>query len=394
MGARHVEVGGTGEPLLSFSIPDALLQEVVAKSHDAEAIADVTLMPGVGEGKPPPLGGILRANGYAPLVLMTLAAVVPSTFGNGINLVGNNLEATFHLSDAGLGAVGFVGSASPLLWAVPLALWADRTSRKLVAGVALLVFAFFAPLLALSPNAWWFVLFYALVAVGSACNQTVQNSYLADAYPPEARSRVFSWHYLQDPLGQTIGILVFGYIVAVTHDWRWGLMIGVIAVPIAIGVLRLREPAKGANESMHILKASGMDLHSQQQGAPRVMLGSAITRLLRVRSLYYELVAVAVLGFVATGWGLFGNLYFFRVWHQDTAHRSVIFSIIGLAAFLGLPLAYVVGDRLFRRAPQAPLVLAGICITVYGALFTLSLYMPNLWLVVSSSSLRTPPSPR
>ena len=28
-----------------------------------------------------------------------------------------------------------------LLWAVPLALWADRGSRKVVAGVALLVFA-------------------------------------------------------------------------------------------------------------------------------------------------------------------------------------------------------------------------------------------------------------
>ena len=49
--------------------------------------------------------------------------------------------------------------------------------------------------------------------------------------------------------------------------------------------------------------------------------------------------------------------------------RSDIYSIIGLAAFLGLPVAYTVGDRLFRRAPQAPLVLAGICITVYGGLF-------------------------
>ena len=44
-----------------------------------------------------------------------------------------------------------------------------------------------------------------------------------------------------------------------------------------------------------------MDLHSQQEKAPRVLLGSAVTRLLRVRSLYYELVAVAILGFAGTG---------------------------------------------------------------------------------------------
>jgi ABC-type branched-subunit amino acid transport system ATPase component/sugar phosphate permease len=373
---------GEEQPLFSFTVPDELLKEAVAKSRDSDAIADVALMPGTGEGKPPPLRGILRASGYAPLVLLTLAAVVPSTVGQGINLVGNNLEHSFHMHDAALGAVGFVGSAAPLLWAVPLALWSDRKSRKLVAGVALIVFSVVTPFMAISPNVWWFVLFYALMSVGSACNNTVHNSYLADAYPPEGRSRVFSWHYLQDPIGQTLGILAVGFIVSYTNDWRWGIAAGVVGLPLGLSLLTLREPDKGANESSHILKSAGMDAQAQQEDAPRVLLGSAVTRLLRIRSLYYQVVAVAVLGFVATGWGLFGNLYFVRVWHQGTAHRSEIFSIIGLAAFLGLPVAYLVGDRLFRRAPQAPLVLAGICITVYGALFTISLYMPELWLVV------------
>jgi ABC-type branched-subunit amino acid transport system ATPase component len=211
----------------------------------------------------------------------------------------------------------------------------------------------------------------------------VHNSYLADAYPTEGRSRIFSWHYLSDPIAQTVGILVFGYIVAYTNNWRWGLMVAAAGIPISLLLFTLPEPDKGTNESSHILKASGMDAQSQQEQAPRVLLGSAVTRLLRIRSLYYELVAVAVLGFVSISSSLFGNLYFVRVWHQNTTQRSDIYSIIGLAAFLGLPVAYTVGDRLFRRAPQAPLVLAGICITVYGTLFTISLYMPRLWLVVA-----------
>jgi len=221
-----------------------------------------------------------------------------------------------------------------------------------------------------------------LASLGVSVNQTVHNSFLADAYPTEGRSRVFSWHYLADPIAQTVGILIFGSIVTYTHDWRWGLVVAAAGVPIALLLFGLHEPDKGANESSHILKASGMDVHAQQQTAPRVLLGSAVTRLLRIRSLYYQLVAVAVLGFVGISAALFGNLYFVRVWHQSTAHRSVINSIIGLAAFLGLPVAYTVGDRLFRRAPQAPLVLAGICIAVYGTLYSVSLYMPNLWMVV------------
>jgi ABC-type branched-subunit amino acid transport system ATPase component len=130
-----------------------------------------------------------------------------------------------------------------------------------------------------------------------------------------------------------------------------------------------------------------MDLHSQQEKAPRVLLGSAMTRLLRIRSLYYELVAVAILGFVGTGSALFGNLFFFDKFHLDTAGRSEVYAIIGLAAFLGLPLAYVIGDRYFRRAPQRPLIIAGFCISAYGILYVSSLYVPKLWMAVTLQTL-------
>src|ERR1039458_3903520 len=98
--------------LFEFTVPDELLQEAVTRLPDQETLAEIGVIPGTGEGKPPPLIGILRHSGYAPLVLLTVAAIVPSTFGVGINLIGNNLEKTFHLSDAGLGAVAFVASVS------------------------------------------------------------------------------------------------------------------------------------------------------------------------------------------------------------------------------------------------------------------------------------------
>jgi ABC-type branched-subunit amino acid transport system ATPase component/sugar phosphate permease len=372
-----------GDPLFDFAVPDDLLRDAVAHARDPDVVADLEVMPGTGEGKPPPLTGILRHSGYAPLVLMTAAALVPGTFGNGINLVGRDLETSFHMSNASLGAVAFIAQVSQLLWAVPLALWADRGSRKVVAAVALLVFAGFGSLMAFSPNVWWFAFLYLAASVGTGVNNTVHNSYLADAYPTEGRGRVFSWHNLSDPLSQTVGILIFGYVVTIAHNWRYGLLVALAGIPLGFALFTLREPAKGQNESSHILKASGMDLQAQQEQAPRVLLGSAITRLLRIRSLYYELVAVAILGFAGTGAPLFGNLFFIDKFHLDTASRSEVYAIIGLAAFLGLPLAYVFGDRYFRRAPQRPLVIAGICITAYGGLYVLSLYVPQLWLVVT-----------
>jgi ABC-type branched-subunit amino acid transport system ATPase component/sugar phosphate permease len=369
--------------LFDFTVPDELLREAVSHHRDKEAVADVTMMPGTGEGKVPSLVGVLRKAGYAPLVLMTLAAWVPGTFGYGIGVFGPNIERSFHIQDAALGAVTFVVSIAQLGWAVPLAVWADRGSRKLVTGVTLLVFGVLAPLMAISTNVWMFAFLYLAASVGYGTNNTVQNSYLSDAYPTEARGRVFSWHNLSDPIAGTVGLLAMTTIASLTGSWRWSLLLGLIGIPIGLVVFRLREPAKGENESNHILKAAGMDTASQQGAGPRVLLGSAVLRLLRIRSLYYQMVAVAILGFAGTGVPLFGSLYYQRVWHQGTGHRGDIYAIINIAGFLGLPVAYLVGDRLFRRAPQRPLVLAAGCISLYGLLFSISLYMPNLWMVVA-----------
>ncbi len=120
--------------LFDFTVPDELLQEALSTHRDQAAVADVAMMPGTGEGKAPPLIGILRSYGYAPLVLLTAAAMVPGTFGNGIAIIGKNLEASFHIHNTALAAVAFVAQVAQLLWAVPLALLADRGSRKVVAA--------------------------------------------------------------------------------------------------------------------------------------------------------------------------------------------------------------------------------------------------------------------
>src|SRR5262249_53223560 len=132
----------------------------------------------------------------------------------------------------------------------------------------------------------------------------------------------------------------------------------------------------------HILGASGLSLVDQEEAAPRVLIGAAVQRLLRVKSLYYQLLAVAVLGFVGLGIPLFGSLYLDRQWHQSVGQRATIYTIIGFSAFLIIPVAGFVGDRMFRRKPESVLYLAGGCMIAYGIIFVSSLYAPSLWIVV------------
>ena len=327
--------------------------------------------------------GILREYGFSPLVLLTVAAMVTDTIVNGIGILGPEIKSSFHLSDAGLGAVIFVGAVAQIGWGMPVAVFADRGSRKNVAAITLLIFSATIPLMALVHNVWPFVFLY-LIGRHRAWGRATRCTTPIWPTPirPTARARVFALAQHERP-----GLPDHRDPARGLHRRRHpqlalGLALAIIGVPVAIGTFFIREPEKGANESSHILKAAGMDIETEQENAPKVLLGSAVTRLLRIRSLYYELVAVAILGFAGTGIPLFGSLYLPARWHLGVAQRADVFSIIGLSAFLGLPVAFFVGDRLFRRAPEKPLIVAGICIALFGGLYSLSLYMPHLWIVV------------
>src|SRR5512140_1909527 len=138
--------------LFDFTVPDELLKEAVSRHRDPDVVADIALMPGTGEGKPPPLAGIFRANGFAPLALMTIAAFVPGMVSNGLSVLGPDVQHSFHLDLAELGAVFFVAAVAQIAWGLPVAIAGDRGSRKVVTAVTLLIFALATPLMGLSPN--------------------------------------------------------------------------------------------------------------------------------------------------------------------------------------------------------------------------------------------------
>ena len=371
-----------GEPLLSFAVPDDLLQAAVAASHAEEAVADIKLMPGTGEGKPPPILGILGRYGYAPVTLMTLAALIVGIVDSGLGVLAPDIQRTFHIKDAALGAVVFVASAAQIGVGLPVALLSDRGSRVKVASFCLLVFAIVVPAQGWVESIWLFALLGVISSIGKAPSQTTHLSYLADYYPPEARARVAALQRGHEPVARTLGVALMGGVAALTGSWRWSLMLGLLGIPVAFMIRKLREPEKGKHESAHILGASGLSVDDQPVGGPKILFGAAVQRLLRIRSLYFQLLAVAVLGFVGLGIPLFGSLYLDREWHLDVGERTTVYFVIGLSAFLIIPVAGFVGDRMFRRKPESVLYLGGGCLVAFGIIYVASLYAPYLWMVV------------
>ena len=372
-------------PLFHFAVPDELLKEALAHAPVSEAVADVKLVPGTGEGGPPAMRNILQRYGLAGIGLFTMAALITLTIDNGVSgpILAPDIQKSFHLSDVGLGLVAGLTNVSQIAIGVPIALWSDRSRRTRIAGLTLIFFALVVPLMAASRSIWLFCIFLVLSTIGHAPRDTTHMSYLTDAYPAESRARILAYHSGADPVARTLGVAILGLIATLTGSWRWSLGLALLGVPIGRAMMRLREPAKGANESSHILNASGFTGGSGEEGAPKVLLGSAAQRLLRIRSFYYQLAAVAILGFIGTSVGTFGGVFLKRHWHLAVGGRTTVAVEVGLAAFLGIPIAGFIGDRLFRRRPESLLVVGGASLVGFGIFYTAGLYMPRLWLLVA-----------
>jgi ABC-type branched-subunit amino acid transport system ATPase component/sugar phosphate permease len=376
-------------PLFDFAVPDELLKAAVSQRGGmaGERVAELSMMPGTGSGKPPPMRPLLRQYGVSGVSLFTLAALVTLTIDNGFGLLGPDIQHSFHLNDAGLGAVVFTASAAQFLFALPIALASDRRSRTRIGALTLLLFAAVVPLMGLARSVWVFTSLAIVSSIGHAPRDTTHMSYLTDAYPAEGRARIFAYHGGADPVARTLGIFIVGVIASATGSWRWSTTLALIGIPIAVLMLGLREPARGGHESLHILGEVQDVGNTAPTGeasggtTPRILFGPAVQRLLRIRSLYWQLVAVAVLGFAGTGIPLFGSVYLKRTWGLNAGQRGHVYLVVGVSAFLAIPVAGFVGDRMFRRRPESVLILGGFCLAGFGGLYSLSLYAPKLWMV-------------
>ncbi|MHB8466297.1 MAG: MFS transporter [Acidimicrobiales bacterium] len=373
-------------PLFEYAVPPELLKVAIAKSGRAEQLADAALMPGVGEGKPDALLPILRRSGFAPLATMFAAATIAYSVDSGLGVLSPDIERTFHIKDAEMAIVLFVSFAALFGFAVPVALAGDRGSRTKVAALALVSWAIAVPFLGLAPSVLVFALLLVATGPGRAAVNSIHLSYLSDAYPIEGRARIIAIHRACMPLADTLGAAIIGGIAAFAGGragWRWAMLVGLLAIPVVAVVWRLKEPVKGGNERAHILGAAGLAAGDDATGGARILFSAAMTRLLRIRTIYYQLIGVATLGIAAVAPGFFLSLLLDRKFHESVGSRGLILAFLGTPAFLSIPIAGLVGDRLYRRDPALPLRLAAVSLAAYGVLLAFAVNMPSLGLLIA-----------
>src|SRR4051812_42233527 len=144
-------------------------------------------------------------------------------------------------------ALGLVAlsSIAALLLQVPIAQYADRSKRIPLAITGALVWAAFSGMTGLATGIVLLTIARSGSSIGKAVVDPTHNSLLADYFPIETRSRVFSAHRAANAVGAFVGPLSAG-LLAYAFGWRTPFFVFVVPTVIfAILAFRLRKPIRG-----------------------------------------------------------------------------------------------------------------------------------------------------
>ncbi len=253
-------------------------------------------------------------------------------------------------SDAVMGAIAGASGVLFLLGSVPISSLADRLPRTRIAAACVAVWSVLIAVTGLVQNA--FSLFLTRIGAGLAQSYElpVNGPVLIDAYPIEARGRVFGLSFSFQLGGFILAPLLAGGIAALVggpEAWRWAFfVIAALAVPLALALARLPEPRRGRGEMQAVL---GEELDDRDE-LP-ISLSVAFERLRTIKSFHFFLLGMASLGLALFSLPLFLNLFLEDELGLDALERGVFTSLTYIPAIAAITVAARNSDRLFRRSP-------------------------------------------
>jgi ABC-type branched-subunit amino acid transport system ATPase component/MFS family permease len=313
---------------------------------------------------------------YALLILFGLNTVTQmNTTGFGILLP--NIRDAFHMSNAGILSVVAVAALVGLALQVPIAGAADRHNRVRLMLLGASAFACFVFGTGLAFAAWFLVLMQAGAGIGQATVGPTHNSLIADWYPIESRSRVYSFYFGSNAVGSFLGPILAG-LIAAWLGWRAPFI--VLSVPVVILVVlgrRLQEPSRGIQERM----AMGVtDALLTEEPPPSFAEGwRTVWKIESLRRIFYALpfLAASLVGFAALA-----SLLYQQKFGLDVVQRGVVAAAAEPAQIIGLVVGARVGSKLIVKDPGLIIRFLAVVATIASGLLVLFAVAPYLWVTI------------
>src|SRR4030095_740903 len=239
------------------------------------------------------------------------------------------------MTKTGLLAVAFF--VTYMVSAPVLGFLADRISRWVIVGVAVILWSLASGASGLAATFWILFATRIFVGIGEGGYGPAAPTILSDLFPIETRGRIMAIFYAAIPVARAL-CYVIGGLIGAHLGWRWAFYL--VAPPgLLLGVLCFwqRDPRVAAGQAI--------------QKSPRRSLRHYLN-LFRTRSYLVNCVAQTLMTFVTGGLGFWVPAYL-RYRNQSPDVGMTIFGLITVVAGLvSTLLGGVVSDRLRSRLPS------------------------------------------
>ncbi len=223
---------------------------------------------------------------------------------------------------------------------IPIAAWADRSSRRNVLSLAIAMWSATTALCGMAVN--FTMLFAARVgtAIGEAGGSPPSHSLISDYFPKIRRGTAFSVYALAVPIGTAAGAAMGGW--GNQHlGWRWTFItVGLPGILLALIVkFTVLEPPRGLSDGVSRTAATE---------TPGMM--EVLRFLWRRRSFRHLSLAAALHSVVWYASGAFNNAFLQRSHGMTVAEAGYWISTLALISGIGTFFGGVACDRLSARS--------------------------------------------
>ncbi len=244
----------------------------------------------------------------------------------------------------------------------------DRFSRKWLIAFGIFIWSLGTTLTAFSTGFAMLLAFRVLVGLGEASYATLSPAWLSDLFPPAKRNNALTIFYVAIPVGSALGFIAGGLVlghadtsallIALKHfcerfvgaigtgagDWRPAfLLAGAPGLLLALGLLFLREPARGETETADGVPAPGS--HAKPTWRD-------VASLFRIADFNLVLVGYTAYTFALAAFGFWAAKFLNQVHHVKYENADHFFGltlvVTGLVATMAGGFAATAWQRRFR----------------------------------------------
>ncbi len=329
----------------------------------------------------------LKDFGLAPLVVLFILNAVDEFDRAVLAVAMDDIREDFGLSDATVGLLPLAVIFITGIISLPAGNWADHMRRVNILSAGAMVWGGAGLLAATSQNFVQLFLTRALLGSGQGTIVPTHASLLSDYYPVSVRGRALGYHRSANPLGQVIGAVIGGGIVAAA-GWRWGFAAAALpGLLLGIYALRLREPGRGEADLVAAAKQDPMFAAFLAEPPDKLGFRQSLGTIFRIPSLRLLIFTNAAFGFSLFGVVFWIPALFEREFGFSTQGAGLALAFLAVSAFIGTWFGGPFADRNVARGFDRVGRVGALATVALTLTWTLAFLMPWAWACLAMLSI-------